>query len=112
MKQVNRKRLNLEVRQDDPQQSVAHGIGTLVVEHPGCANTFRCSPHGRLGRGDGEARVDRHVGGRSAWCGNASMQRRSEQFWHSCPVLAARRDSVWLQSYFPISPELTSGLVG
>src|SRR5208337_957161 len=66
MQQVNRKRLNLKLRQDDPQRSVAYGIGTLVVEHPGYASTFRRSPHGCLSRGDGEARADRHVSGARA----------------------------------------------
>src|SRR5262245_21198941 len=61
VKQVHWMRINLETRKTDPQRSVAQGIGTLVVEHASRTNTFRCGPHGRLGRGDGEARMDRYV---------------------------------------------------
>src|SRR5262245_11787018 len=61
VKQVDWMRLNLEIRQDDPQRSVPQSIGALVVEHASRTNTFRCSPHGRLGRGDGEAWMDQHV---------------------------------------------------
>jgi hypothetical protein len=32
VKQMDRKRLNLEICKDDPQRTVAYGVGTLVVQ--------------------------------------------------------------------------------
>ena len=61
VQQMNRQRINLEVRQDDPQRTVAYGVCALVVEHPGHANALSCGPNNRLGRGNGEAWPDGYV---------------------------------------------------
>jgi hypothetical protein len=61
--QVNWKRLQFEVCQNDPEQSVVQGVSALIAQHPGRSYALNRSPDSRLSGGNGEARPDRHVDG-------------------------------------------------
>ena len=51
VKQMNGKRLNLKVCQDDPQRTVIYRVGTLVVQNASHTHALGCSPNSRLGGG-------------------------------------------------------------
>ena len=51
VKQMNGKRLNLKVCQDDPQRTVIYRVGTLVVQNASHTQALGCSPNSRLGGG-------------------------------------------------------------
>src|SRR5262249_54981683 len=51
VKQMNGKRLNLKVCQDDPQRTVIYRVGTLVVQNASHTQALGRSPNSRLGGG-------------------------------------------------------------
>lgn len=58
---MDRRRLRLEIFQDDQELAGCDGIRDLVVEQPRHPDTANCSFRRRLGGRDGEARYDRNV---------------------------------------------------
>ena len=51
VKQMNGKRVNLKVCQDDPQRTVIYRVSTLVVQNASHTQALGCSPNSRLGGG-------------------------------------------------------------
>jgi hypothetical protein len=59
--QIDRKRLQLEVPQDNPERSVTQGVGALIVQHPDRSYALKRSPDTCFGGGNGETRPYRHL---------------------------------------------------